>query len=241
MMIRDHFPKCTEIPKPVLDKFVALKGQNAQGACDSRHYWFFAAEKLGMFDAGGNDGGGGIFLTEESKVAGTQKPPYGTLEENKGGDNEDEESVKGSDEVVPLIRPEDASKASPFMYELVSHLQLVRLRSSERVGKRKTLPLSLEGFGCQHCYKVGRLGFSRCYPLRRRGLPGQVSDMANHMQRCTLCPTDVKTKLAKLQVEQAKPGSAADGSYPKGVDLNSDVEFLDLFWTRLGRTSDLTT
>eukprot|EP00797_Seminavis_robusta_P029447 Sro595_g172640.1 n/a (750) ;mRNA; r:24793-27458 len=257
MMVRDHFAHCTEIPHDTMERYLALKAKNSQGACDSRHYWYYSAQKLGMIDTvkpGDEEsmksgGGNGIEMTPETQASGRNMPPYGTAIEEVASATDQSKA-----EDLALVRiPEDKDKASPFLYELMSHIQIVRLLQSERVGKRKTLPLGLNGFGCRYCFKVGRLGFSRCYPLRRRGLPAQIYDMYNHLQRCTVCPEPVKTVLRRLRDEQDKQRKQAAGSESKtqpstktkGSGGSSEAllegEYMDLVWSRLGRTCDLTT
>jgi len=204
--------------------------------------------------------GGGIIMTEATIAAGNAMPPYGTTEIEQAAlqSTADKPEANGSQ----LRRPEDASNTSPFVYELMSHVRMVGLLDSERVGKRKTLPLSLEGFGCRYCYRVGRLGFSRCYPLRRRGLAAQVYDMYHHLQRCTLCPGTVKQQLCLLAKDERRQKRHAAGNgedhssdddhddhevgKPKSkraptLDDRLDAEYLDLMWGRMGRTVDLTT
>ena len=208
MMVRDHFSKCQEIPDDIQSSYLARKGTNSQGACDSRHYWHFAAKKLGMVEAGD----GGISMTPESVAAGKAMPPYGTTKE--------EQitlrclATRQVEENALLLQQDEACKTSPFVEKLMAHVRMVGLLDSERVGKRKALPIGLNGFGCRYCYDVGRLGFSRCYPLRRRGLAAQVYDMHLHLQRCTLCPTDVKNQLALLAREhrRLRQGGAGDTS-----------------------------
>ena len=252
MMVRDHFSKCQEIPDDIQSAYLARKGTNSQGACDSRHYWHFAARKLGMVESGD----GGIFMTPESVAAGKAMPPYGTTKEEQI--TLQCLSTRQVEEDSSLLRPEDACKTSPFVNELMSHLRMVGLMDSERVGKRKALPLGLKGFGCRYCYDVGRLGFSRCYPLRRRGLAAQMYDMHLHLQRCTLCPSAVKKQLSLLAKEHrlsrlpnagdtlASLSDDEDVSKAKSkrtptLDDRLDTGFLDLAWSRMGRTVDLTT
>ena len=190
-------------------------------------------------------------------AAAKSMPPYGTTTAEQATllDSADDPETSSS----LLQTPEDKSTTSPFVYELTSHVRMVRLLDSERVGKRKTLPLGLPGFGCRYCYRVGRLGFSRCYPLRRRGLAAQVYDMHRHLQRCTLCPEDVKMQLchlAKQQRRQKRQGNVNDESPESSdddeadtaksqraatLDDRADAKYLDLLWSRMGRTVDLTT
>ena len=64
MMLREHFPTCTEMPPAVKERFLALKGQKASGpgqdkrqlrgsdvsAKESRSYWVDSAKDSGLYD-----------------------------------------------------------------------------------------------------------------------------------------------------------------------------------------------
>jgi len=236
-MVRDHFIKCTELPKEYHEKFQSLKGKNAQGATDSKQYWVYAAKKLGMVD----DAENGIKLSPDAKAAADVLPPYGATAESAaaggaaaaaaasgGGAASTSKSLlkKGA---AKDGEEDDKSKLTPFLYALLEHLQMVYLLSSERVGKRKGLPVGLEGLGCNYCCQAGRLGFSRCFPLRRRALPSHVYDLYQHVLRCTLCPQEVKDRLKTLHENNST-----------GID-EKEVESFTLIWERLGRKRDLTT
>jgi hypothetical protein len=226
MMVRDHFGKCPAVPREKALEFQTLKQKNSQGATDSKHYWVYAAQKLGMVDAGS-----GIQRTQESIKQALQMPPYGaSIEANPNdgcaqGDDEAEESPS-------LVCPEDQARLTPFLYELMRHLRLVHLLPSERVGKRKGLPVGLEGMGCQYCFREGRLGFSRCFPLRRRALPSHVLDLYHHCLRCPLCPEEVKEHLK--HASQRDNETFTDQS-PASADAYA------IIWAKLGRQRDLTT
>ena len=167
-------------------------------------------------------------MTEESKAAAENLPNFGTTE-----DGQDPAHIVSSEEYVPMVYEADMHETTPFIYAVLSQLQIVYLLQSERVGKRKTLPLRLEGFGCQHCCRVGRLGFSRNFPLRRRALPAKVEDMFHHLQRCTLCPSDIKALLLRLSQEQESDSRKFTSDQLKA--------FYDKIWRRLGRDADITT
>ena len=65
MMQRDHFPHCQAIPVEKRERLAALRKNNIQGACDSKQYWIYAAQTLGMFDTHR-----GIEITPASRAAG---------------------------------------------------------------------------------------------------------------------------------------------------------------------------
>lgn len=223
MMQREHFHKCSSIPSEKKDRLEALKSINMQGACDSKQYWIYAAQKLGMIDTCR-----GIEMTEESKSKGRLMPNYmaaldppGTL------------SVATNKRVLGetgefLVRPTDKLNLHPFLYSLLSQLQVVSLQPAERTGKRRSLPAGLKGFGCCYCCEAGRYGFSRTYPLRRRTLPQKLNDMFYHLQRCTLCPRNMKLEMRRhCQDDQT-------------AEQNFDL-FERIWKEQLGRNGDITT
>lgn len=211
MMLRDHFEQCSEIPPLRKKLFSELKAKNSQGAYDSKQYWIYAAEKLGMIDSEH-----GIQMTAESQAKARRKPPFGTV-----GDTPHTHSPPKL-----LVSPDDMRITSDFLYTLMSQVQVVHLIDSERVGKRKTLRVGLPGFGCRYCCHVGRCGLSRMFPLRRRMLPGKVNEIYEHVKRCTLFPTKEKDLLARLK-GQDKTGP------------EQEKEFFDRVWERLGCESEV--
>ena len=233
---------CTAIPdhqRNILQRLRATR--NAQGASDSKHYWVYAAKKLGMVDTDQ-----GIQITDESKAAGLLLPPFGSLQPSSA-------AGVAPKPTVLLAEPGDVSKTSAFLYVLVLQTELVHLQPSEQVAKRKTLPVGLEGIGCRYCCAAGRYGFSRRFPLRKRCLPEELNDMYCHIKRCPLCPEGIKQTLATLY-EQHKSslivgagggggGGGAGGAATSKEGRVKDVhrEFYDLLWARLGRTSDIKT
>lgn len=211
MMLRDHFEQCSEIPPQRKKLFSELKAKNSQGAYDSKQYWIYAAEKLGMVDSDH-----GIQMTAETQATARRKPPFGTVRDTK----------VASAPPKLLVSPEDIRITSNFLYTLMSQVQVVHLIDSERVGKRKTLRVGLPGFGCRYCCHVGRCGLSRMFPLRRRMLPGKMNEIYEHVKRCTLFPTKEKELLSRLKAD--------DRTSPE-----QEKEFFDRIWERLGCESEV--
>lgn len=207
MMIRDHFPRCEHVPKESMDMFHKLKGRNNQGAADSKHFWSYAAEKLGMADSES-----GIFMDDATQQAARTKLPFSTT---------DGIMKAARTSPVLLLTGEDRTLVSPFLYELLSRVQRVNLLDCECRSTRKNLKVGLPGFGCRYCFQAGRLGFSRIFPTKRKGLPEKANDMYEHMRRCPLCPAEVKKRLESLR--------------PKPEEVNAATEkvFFDRFWARL--------
>lgn len=214
MMLRDHFGNCEAMPRATQDKFLALKDKPSQGATDSKRYWVYSAMKIGLADSRK-----GIVVTEQTRAQGAAAPPFGTSPEQQDADD----AVKD----VSLVLESDRSIISEFLFLLMSQSQLVRLTEAERVGNRRSLRLGLPGFGCRHCCQHRRLGLCRMFPARRRTLPSKVSDLYDHLRRCTVCPSQVKERLESLH-HQMNTGFHAD--------QGGDREFFDRVWNRLGHS-----
>lgn len=214
MMLRDHFGNCEAMPRATQDKFLALKDKPSQGATDSKRYWVYSAMKIGLADSRK-----GIVVTEQTRAQGAAAPPFGTSPEQQDADD----AVKD----VSLVLESDRNIISEFLFLLMSQSQLVRLTEAERVGNRRSLRLGLPGFGCRHCCEHRRLGLCRMFPARRRTLPSKVSDLYDHLRRCTVCPSQVKERLESLH-HQMNTGFHAD--------QGGDREFFDRVWNRLGHS-----
>ena len=50
MMIRDHFPRCEEMPENMAKRFTSLKACTSKGEMESKRYWLDSAARLGMVD-----------------------------------------------------------------------------------------------------------------------------------------------------------------------------------------------
>ncbi|CAB9500195.1 expressed unknown protein [Seminavis robusta] len=207
MMIRDHFSRCEAVPKEKMDIFHKLKGRNNQGAADSKHFWSYAAEKMGMVDS--KDG---IHMNDATQLASVAKPPFSATNATLAASRSPP---------ILLVFPEDKSFISPFLFELLSRVQRVHLLDIECRSTRKNLKVGLPGFGCRYCCEAGRLGFSRIFPTKRKGLPEKANDMYEHFRRCTLCPPEVKDRLQSLRPKQ------------NAVCTSTEKVFFDRVWTRL--------
>lgn len=207
MMIRDHFPNCEAVPAEKMDMFHKLKSRNNQGAADSKLYWSHAAEKLGMVCVDS-----GIFMNETTQRAARAKLPFSTTSD-----------ILADIHRPPmlLVVPGDRNLIAPFFYELLTRVQRVNLLDVECRSTRKNLKVGLPGFGCRYCCQAGRLGFSRIFPTKRKGLPDKINDMYEHMRRCTLCPREIKEHL-----EEIRPVKETSGASTEKI-------FFDRVWARL--------
>mmetsp|Transcript_28815 Transcript_28815/g.44260 ORF Transcript_28815/g.44260 Transcript_28815/m.44260 type:complete len:694 (-) Transcript_28815:29-2110(-) len=50
MMLRDHFPHCSAIPREKKEKFEELRQSTTPGATESKHYWVSSAKEIGLYD-----------------------------------------------------------------------------------------------------------------------------------------------------------------------------------------------
>jgi hypothetical protein len=212
MMLRDHFGKCDMMPSRVRQEFLALKDKPSQGATDSKRFWIYSGMKIGMADSTN-----GIAITEHTIAAWAKVPPFGTSPDQQWADD--------SMSSIPLVTPRDRSLVPEFLFVLLSHVQLVRLTEAERIGNRRSLQAGLPGFGCRYCCEHRRLGLCRVFPARRRTLPGKITDLHDHIRRCTVCPTQVKEHLERLHKQMSAEGAP---------DHEEEKEFFDRIWSRLG-------
>jgi hypothetical protein len=212
MMLRDHFGKCDMMPLRVRKDFLALKDKPSQGATDSKRFWIYSGMKVGMADSAN-----GIAVTENTIATWAKVPPFGTSPDQQWADD----SMRS----VALVAPEDRTLVPEFLFVLLSNVQLVRLTEAERIGNRRSLQAGLPGFGCRYCCEHRRLGLCRVFPARRRTLPGKITDLHDHIRRCTVCPTDVKEHIEHLHKQMQRDGAA---------DQEEEKEFFDRIWARLG-------
>ncbi len=96
-----------------------------------------------------------------------------------------------NDDEIDLLLPEDAESISPFLFYLMTCVELVRVQEGEN--QEYNLPIGLPGLGCVYC------NCSAEFPLDRRTLPNKVrKHLYNHIRRCQRCPLEVKLELKRL-------------------------------------------
>ena len=214
MMLRDHFGKCDAIPPPLKQRFLELKGKTSQGATDSKHYWVYSAMKRGLVDSQS-----GIWVRDSSQAIEPEVPPFGTT-------GQQSETHTSSATPVVLVASDDRQLVSEFLYTLMTQVQRVTMEESERTGNRKSLSAGLPGVGCRHCCQSNRKGLCRLFPVRRRTLPNKINDLYEHIRRCSLCPPEMKDRLALLRQRDAANDRTA-----------GEKEFFDRIWARMGHGS----
>lgn len=224
MMLREHFPSCSEIPEETKKRFTQLQNMNAQGASNAKGYWEHAAKKKGLVDISEDNGRGGIHIFEATMANAAALPPFGSTP-----------SFKEPQPPQVLVYKIDQSLVSEFLYSLMEQTYRVHLAPSERKGNRKSLRPGMPGFGCRYCYDAGRMGLSRLFPARRRTIHTKVPDLFDHMKRCPLCPQQMKHKLITLH---AKENRGMNGAEQNTESRGREREFFERIWTRLGHQDD---
>jgi hypothetical protein len=217
MMIRDHFIRCPGLPVPLKARFLELKSRTTQGATDSKKYWIDSAKKLGMVDTTN-----GILInleTQAAALASLSSP----IKTDSRGNATDFPSAGSSMPNRMIVMNDDKPLVSEYIYYLMTQVEKVNLTASEQVGNRKSMELGMPGFGCKHCCASDRKGLCRFFPARCLTLPAKISDLADHLRRCTMCPMEVKEKLADFK--------------KTNIDLEPTEErnkhFFDRVWARL--------
>lgn len=224
MMLREHFPSCTEIPEGQKQRFAQLQNLNAQGASNAKGYWEHAAKKKGLVDVRDDSGRCGIHIFDHSLAQAAMIPPFGA------DSNFQEPQVP-----VSLVHRSDRPLVSNFLFVLMEQVYRVHLATSERKGNRKSLPPGMPGFGCKYCYEAGRMGLCRLFPARRRTIHTKIPDLYDHMKRCPLCPREVKDNLAALHREDnGGMGMIDQDSATRGRER----EFFERIWSRLGHQDE---
>jgi hypothetical protein len=232
-MLRDHFGACNAIPAPLKERFLMLKGKTAQGATGSNTFWEYSAKRLGLIDSESgiwvDENADSIDVKEGSayRVA-NPEPQVPARDLAKASPatapRSQSSSLQSSD--VSLVIPEDRALISDFLYCFMSHVQLIKLEESERIGNRKNLPVGIAGIGCRYCCEKNRKGFCRIFPARRRTLPSKINDLYEHVRRCPLCPSETREKLRLLKNMKSSHDSEAK-------TMLGEKDFFDRLWGRM--------
>ena len=90
-MIREHFPRCHEMPKEIKEQYTELKMMTKKGEIESKSHWIDSAKAIGMIDTEK-----GIFFMRPMTL--TDPNFY-----NDDEDSEEEEERNVNDEVNQKI------------------------------------------------------------------------------------------------------------------------------------------
>ena len=216
MMLRDHFGSCSAMPCRIQDKFMLLKDKPSQGATDSKRFWTYSAQKIGLVNSSE-----GLTISAESRLAGFRLDPFGIVP--------GERSVDESLSHIPLVLPSDRPFVAEFLFILLSQVQPIRLMESECIGNRRNLRVGMPGFGCRFCCRHRRFGLSRMFPARRRTLPGKINDLYVHLSRCNVCPPSVKDELETSR-QRMEAGFQSDQGGTR--------DFFNRVWVRIGHDGE---
>lgn len=132
------------------------------------------------------------------------------------------------DENILLVLPEDEETISPFLYYLMSQMQLVRIDEDNQC--LYNLPVGLPGIACKHCNSWnGKKTRCQVFPVSRRTLPAKVrKGLYNHVRRCERCPPEVKLELERLK------------KLERGTKISREERlFFKKLWFRMGHKAEL--
>ena len=193
-----------------------LKDKPSQGATDSKRFWTYSAQKIGLINSSE-----GLTISAESRLAGFRLDPFGIVP--------GERSVDESLSHIPLVLPSDRPFVAEFLFILLSQVQPIRLMESECIGNRRNLRVGMPGFGCRFCCRHRRFGLSRMFPARRRTLPGKINDLYVHLSRCNVCPPSVKDELETSR-QRMEAGFQSDQGGTR--------DFFNRVWVRIGHDGE---
>jgi len=144
-------------------------------------------------------------------------------------------TIAHNDNVI-LLLPEDKEILSSFLYELMSHLQLVHLKESDGYN---TLPLGLPGLCCKHCQKktkTKKRPSCQIFPMYRRTIPSQVrKNLYNHLRKCEYVQPEIKMELKRLKNLE----NSNDNKDKTTKISREERQFFKRLWLRMGQKKKL--
>lgn len=185
---------------PSVWKIASVFAAIASGACFDR---------LGTTDKGGTDDDRTVFggIKGPMVASMTQRRDTQSIQIRFGGsvlldhvERLSSTTVAGAnDDDILLVSPEDELTISPFLYYLMTRVQLVRIQEDDR--DVYNLPIGVPGLACVHCSSWSRKKTrSQIFPMDRRTFPAQVRQILyNHVRHCERCPPEVKLELRRLK------------------------------------------
>lgn len=229
MMLREHLGQCTEMPEDLKKSFLELKENKSTpvGTQDAKAYWSESAMKLGLVETQN-----GLMMvdqrerTQYNRIAQREGEMEARTEQTRqpslGPSNT--HPVPESSIQAPLLSRSDQERIdSNYLFTLMSQAQRVALDDPDWAGARKRIAPHHPGFGCWRCCTRGRSGNCRFYATSRRLLLQRIDAFHDHLQRCTLCPQELRERLATLQKQEEKNPRREEQLKP----------FLDLIWARI--------
>jgi len=257
MMLRDHFGNCNAMPSPTKEKFLRLKRKTTQGATDSKLFWVYAAEQLGLI----NTKDGGIWVCEQTDSSSKGKKDGDSKEDtfDKEQENAEVSSVR-SNRSDPPVTPSNGEEklatcqvnqgAGTSRSTPIDGAKQARLLYPE---DREIIPpflyALLEQVTLVNLEKTEQVGNRKSLPV---GLPGLACRHCNRYGRKGLCrvfPARRRTLSAKLcdLYEHLKKCNLCPNEVRhelarlKSLDASQDGKmsreergFLEELWTRMG-------
>jgi hypothetical protein len=148
-------------------------------------------------------------------------------------------TIAHNDDVI-LVLPEDKETISLFLYELMSHIQLVHLKESDD-GYNNKLPLGLPGLCCKHCaFKKKKLKSSthQIFPMCQRTLPAQVRNrLYNHLRRCEHVQPEIKMELKRLK--NIENNNIINNETTTTKVSREERQYFKRLWLRMGHKKKL--
>ncbi|OEU17370.1 hypothetical protein FRACYDRAFT_237786 [Fragilariopsis cylindrus CCMP1102] len=143
---------------------------------------------------------------------------------------------------VNLVLPEDKEKISLFLYELMSHIQLVHLKESDDGYNNNKLPLGLPGLCCKHCAlkkrKKSRSSTHQIFPMNPRTLPVQVrKKLYNHLRRCEHVQPEIKMELKRLK--NIENNNIINNEMTTTNISREERQYFKRLWFRMGHKIEL--
>jgi len=142
------------------------------------------------------------------------------------GRHADGKDVDSNKERSPLVSTEDESILTCFTYLAMSQFVVAHAGQMDVLkGKRKScLRIGYPGIGCGHCLDFIDEG-NKYFFASVESLATAPSIVANHLQRCTFCPDDIKQKLRAFKLRHA--------DQRKALPHGSQSVFFNRVWKRL--------
>ena len=151
-------------------------------------------------------------------------------------------TIAHNDDVI-LVLPEDKEIISLFLYELMSHIQLVHLKESDDgYNNNNKLPLGLPGLCCKHCAfkkrKKSRSSTHQIFPMNPRTLPVQVrKKLYNHLRRCEHVQPEIKMELKRLK--NIENNNIINNEMTTTNISREERQYFKRLWFRMGHKIEL--
>lgn len=205
-LMREHIPKCEEIPEEFMLRYNNLKARQATTS-NSKQDWRESAAQLGLVDTRE----GIKFFSDTYSL----QRPTGPL-------------VLTAAAAELLVEDSDRSLVSNYLFFLMSQAQRIYVTEGDnRSGQNRLPPVGSAGFGCRHCCNVTIIqGQNRHFPFKVRNLPRKAFLLHEHLLHCSRCPQEIQVSMSLLK-------RAANGHKMSDSDKENEKAFFSRIWARL--------